>query len=249
MSDKVLLVTGASRGIGRAIALLAARDGWDVGVNYATGRAAAEAVVAEIEAAGGRAIAVAADVSDEAAVIAMFDEVSARLGPVTGFVANSGINLPKADLVDMTIERMARIFEVNLLGAYLCTREAARRMSRKRGGAGGAIVEISSLASQYGTPNEYVDYAGSKGGIDSMVIGLSKELGPSGIRINAVRPGLIETDIHVAAGDPDRIARVSASIPLGRAGTPEEVAEAVVWLLSEKASYVSGAFLNVGGGR
>lgn len=249
MSDKVLLVTGASRGIGRSIALLAAKDGWAVGVNYASDRGSAEGVVAEIEAAGGRAVAVQSDVSKEAEVIALFDAVAKALGPLRGFVGNAGINLPRADLVDMTAERMARIVEVNLLGAYLCNREAARMMSTVKGGQGGSIVNISSVAARLGSPNEYVDYAGTKGGIDTMTLGLCKELGPVGIRVNAIRPGLIETDIHVAAGDPDRVARASASIPLGRAGRPDEVAEAAVWLLSEKASYVSGAILDVGGGR
>lgn len=249
MKHHVLLVTGGSRGIGRSIAILAGANGWSVGVNYASDQAAAERVVADIETHGGRAMAVKADVSREGEVIAMFDAVTSRLGLLSGFVGNAGINLPRADLVDMTGERMARIFSVNVLGAYLCVREAARRMATSRGGHGGSIVNVSSVAARLGSPNEYVDYAGSKAAVDAMTIGLSKELAPEGIRVNAVRPGLIETEIHIAAGDPDRVARSGAAIPLGRAGSPDEVAEAVLWLLSEKASYVNGALVDVAGGR
>jgi NAD(P)-dependent dehydrogenase (short-subunit alcohol dehydrogenase family) len=249
MVDKVLLVTGGSRGIGRSIALLAAQRGWSVGVNYTAGADAAEEVLARIKGAGGRGAAIQGDVSRENDVIRMFDEITAQLGAPTGLVNNAGINLPRANIVDMTAERMMRIFSVNTVGAYLCAREAARRMSKSRGGQGGSIVNISSVAARMGSPNEYVDYAGSKAAVDAMTIGLSKELGPEGIRVNAVRPGLTDTDIHQAAGDPERIARTASSIPLGRAGSPDEVAQAAVWLLGDDASYVTGALLDAGGGR
>lgn len=249
MTKKVVLVTGGSRGIGRSIALMAGSEGWAVGVNYTSDSKAADEVVAKIKADGGDAISVKAEVSKEADVIAMFDEVTNKLGALTGYVGNAGINLPRSNLVDMTAERMTRIFSVNTIGAYICVREAARRMAVSQGGKGGVIVNVSSVAARIGSPNEYVDYAGSKAAIDAMTLGLSKELGPEGIRVNAVRPGLIETEIHVAAGDPDRIARSASAIPLGRAGSPDEVAQAVVWLLSDKASYVNGALVDVGGGR
>mgnify|MGYP001212114424 CR=1 FL=1 len=249
MVDKVLLVTGGSRGIGRSIALLAARHGWAVGVNYTAGAEAAGAVVSRVRENGGRAIAIQGDVSREDDVIRLFDETTAQLGVPTGLANNAGINLPRANIVDMTAERMMRIFSVNTFGAYLCAREAARRMSKSRGGQGGSIVNISSVAARMGSPNEYVDYAGSKAAVDAMTIGLSKELGPEGIRVNAVRPGLTDTDIHEAAGDPGRIARTASAIPLGRAGSPDEVAQAAVWLLGDDASYVTGALLDAGGGR
>ncbi len=249
MSNKVLLVTGGSRGIGRSTAMIAARDGWAVAINYASNAGPANDAVSEIQEMGGRAVSVQADIADEASVIAMFDTTTEKLGPITALVANAGTNFPPAHLVDMEAERMSRIFSVNLLGTYLCAREAARCMSTKRGGNGGSIVAMSSVASRLGTPNEYVDYAGSKGGVDSMVIGLAKELGPVGIRVNAIRPGLIDTEFHMTAGDPDRVERASSGVPLGRAGTPDEIAEAAVWLISDKASYVSGAILDVTGGR
>lgn len=220
-----------------------------MGVNYTSDARIADEVVAKIETAGGKAFAVKAEVSNEADVIAMFDEVTNRLGALSGYVGNAGINLPKSNLVDMTAERMTRIFSVNAIGAYLCVREAARRMAVSKGSKGGVIVNVSSVAARIGSPNEYVDYAGSKAAVDAMTLGLSKELGPDGIRVNAVRPGLIETEIHVAAGDPDRISRTASAIPLGRAGSPDEVAQAVIWLLSDKASYVNWALVDVGGGR
>lgn len=249
MADKVVLVTGAGRGIGRSIALGAARRGWSVAINYASDAKAAAEVVSQIQEGGGRAVSLQGDVSHENDVIRIFDEASKALGPLNGLVNNAGINLPRSDFVDMTVERMQRIFSVNILGPYICAREAARRLAKSRGGAGGAIVNISSVAARIGSPNEYVDYAGSKAAIDTMTIGLSKELGWEGIRVNAVRPGLIDTEIHQAAGDPDRIARTARAIPLGRAGSPDEVANAAVWLLSDEASYVTGALLDVGGGR
>src|SRR3954447_7053256 len=247
--SKVVLITGASRGIGRAAARLAGRRGWSVGVNYAGDAEAAPAAEAEVEAAGGRALAVRGDVSVEAEVIAMFDAAQRAFGPLDGFVNNAGVLGPSMPLADMDAERMKRIFDVNVYGAYLCAREAARRLSISRGGRGGSIVNISSAAARLGSPLEYVDYAGSKGAIDTMTIGLAKELGPEGVRVNAIRPGLIETDIHASGGRPDRAATLGVTTPMGRAGMADEVAEAVVWLLGDAASYVSGAILDVSGGR
>lgn len=246
---KTVLITGASRGIGREAAILAGRRGWSVGVNFAGNADAAAKTVADVVAAGGRAIAIKGDVAIEADVIAMFDAVEKAFGKLDGFVNNAGIVAPGMKLAEMTAARMKRLFEVNVLGAYLCAREAARRMSTSRGGRGGAIVNISSAAARMGSPGEYVDYAGSKGAIDTMTIGLSKELAPEGIRVNAVRPGVIETEIHASGGEPGRAARVGVTTPMGRAGRPEEIAEAIVWLLGDDSSYVAGALLDVSGGR
>lgn len=246
---KTVLITGASRGIGREAAILAGRRGWSVGVNFAGNADAAAKTVADVVAAGGRAIAIKGDVAIEADVIAMFDAVEKAFGKLDGFVNNAGIVAPGMKLAEMTAARMKRLFEVNVLGAYLCAREAARRMSTSRGGRGGAIVNISSAAARMGSPGEYVDYAGSKGAIDTLTIGLSKELAPEGIRVNAVRPGVIETEIHASGGEPGRAARVGVTTPMGRAGRPEEIAEAIVWLLGDDSSYVAGALLDVSGGR
>jgi NAD(P)-dependent dehydrogenase (short-subunit alcohol dehydrogenase family) len=247
--SKALLITGGSRGIGRATALLAARRGWSVGVNYRVDAEAADSVVRDIAKGGGRAVALEGDVANEADVVAMFEQATNALGPLTGVVANAGIVAPSARLVDMSAERMRRVFEVNVLGAYLTAREAARRMSESAGGAGGSIVLMSSAAARLGSPNLYVDYAGSKGAIDTLTIGLSRELGPEGVRVNAIRPGLIETEIHASGGEPDRARTLGRSSPLGRPGKAEEIAEAAVWLLSDAASYVTGAILDVTGGR
>jgi NAD(P)-dependent dehydrogenase (short-subunit alcohol dehydrogenase family) len=249
MSAKALLITGASRGIGRACALLAAKRGWSVGVNYREDVHGAEAVVQAIAKEGGRAAPLKGDVSNEADVVAIFDQATRALGPLTGVVANAGIVAPSSRLADMSAERMRRLFEVNVLGAYLTAREAARRMSESAGGTGGAIVLMSSAAARLGSPNLYVDYAGSKGAIDTLTLGLSKELGPEGVRVNAIRPGLIDTDIHTSSGDPERAHTLGRSTPLGRPGTVEEIAEAAMWLLSDAASYVTGAILDVAGGR
>jgi NAD(P)-dependent dehydrogenase (short-subunit alcohol dehydrogenase family) len=247
--SKAILITGGSRGIGRAAAMLCGARGWSVGVNYTSNQEAAERTVADTIKAGGRAIAIRGDVAREADVVAMFDATEKAFGRLDGLVNNAGIVAPLSPLVDMSLDRMKRVFDTNVLGAYLCAREAARRLSRSRGGKGGAIVNVSSVAARLGAANEYVDYAGSKGAVDAMTIGLSKELGPDGVRVNAVRPGLIETEIHSTSGKPDRAARLGATTPLGRAGTADEVGEAIVWLLSDAASYVNGAILDVTAGR
>jgi NAD(P)-dependent dehydrogenase (short-subunit alcohol dehydrogenase family) len=245
----VVLITGASRGIGRATALALGAQGWAIGVNYTRDERAARRTAEEIEQAGGRALVVRADVADEAEVAAMFDAVERAFGKIDALVNNAGIVAASMPLADMEAERLKRMFDVNVLGAYLCAREAARRMSIDRGGRGGAIVNVSSAASRLGSPNEYVDYAGSKGAVDTMTIGLAKELGPRGVRVNAVRPGLIDTEIHASGGRPDRAAVLGGQTPVGRAGTAEEVAAAIVWLLSDAATYVNGALLDVSGGR
>ncbi|HEY1864040.1 MAG TPA: SDR family oxidoreductase [Roseiarcus sp.] len=249
MSAKVLLVTGASRGIGRACALLAAEQGWAVGVNYREDAKAADAVVETIAKAGGRSVALKGDITVEADVIGMFDATAKALGPLAAVIANAGIVAPTAKLTEMSAERMRRIFEVNVLGAYLTAREAARRLSKSSGGAGGSIVMMSSAAARLGSPNLYVDYAGSKGAVDTLTLGLAKELGPEGVRVNAIRPGLIDTDIHASSGEPDRAFVLGATAPMGRPGTAEEIAEAAIWLISDAASYVTGALLDVSGGR
>ncbi|MCB5173584.1 SDR family oxidoreductase [Microvirga lenta] len=246
---KTILITGASRGIGRSAALLAGERGWSVGVNYTQNRSAADEVVDLVTRSGGRAVAIQGDVAVEADVVAMFDQVEQALGPLDGVVANAGIVGPPQALADMSGERMRRMFEVNVLGAYLCAREAARRLSKGRGGRGGSLVLVSSIAARFGSPFEYVDYAGSKAAVDTLALGLSKELGAEGVRVNSVRPGVTETDIHASGGQPDRAQRVGATTPFGRAGRPEEIAEAIVWLLSDASSYVSGALLDVSGGR
>lgn len=247
--SKTILITGASRGIGRAAAVMAGGRGWAVGVNYAGNEAAAQDTVEAVQKAGGRAIAIRGDVSRESDVIAMFDATEKAFGRIDGFVNNAGIVGHKQAFADYSLERMKRIFDINVLGAYLGAREAARRMSTSRGGRGGSIVNVSSIASRLGAPGEYVDYAGSKGAMDAMTLGLAKELGPEGIRVNAVRPGLIETDIHASGGQPDRAARLGAGTPMGRAGQAEEVAEAILWLLEDKSSYVTAALIDIGGGR
>ena len=246
---KTILITGASRGIGRAAAILAGKRGWSVGVNFAGNAEAAAKTVVDVVAAGGKAIAVRGDVAIEADVIAMFAATETAFGKLDGLVNNAGIVAQGSKLVDMTAQRMQRMFEVNVLGAFLCAREAARRMSKSKGGKGGVIVNISSAAARLGSPGEYVDYAASKGAIDTMTIGLSKELAPEGIRVNAIRPGVIETEIHATGGEPGRAKRVGVTTPMGRAGKPEEIAEAILWLLGDESSYVAGALIDVSGGR
>ena len=245
----VLLVTGAGRGIGAATALLAARRGWDVAVNYARDADAAQGVADQVRAIGQRAITVAADVADEAAVLAMYGRIDAELGPLGGLVNNAGIVDRQARLDEMSMARWQRMWAVNISGSLLCAREAVRRMSTRHGGAGGVIVNLSSAAARLGSPNLYVDYAASKGAIDSFTQGLALEVAGEGIRVNAVRPGLIDTDIHAASGDRGRPQSASALIPMKRPGRADEVAAAIVWLLSAEASYTTGAILDVGGGR
>lgn len=239
-----VLVTGGSRGIGRATALAAASRGWSVAANYLRDEGAAQALATEARALGARAVALQGDVAREADVVAMFAAAKAELGGLDGVVINAGIVAPAMPLAEMDAERMRRVFETNVLGAYLCAREAARTLPD-----GGAIVLVSSMAARLGAPFEYVDYAGSKAAVDALTIGLSRELGPRGIRVNAVRPGLIETEIHASTGRPDRARELGAQTPLGRPGRPEEVAEAIVWLLSNAASYVTGGFIDIAGGR
>ena len=245
--NKVLVVTGASRGIGAACALRAAEDGWTVVVNYKTSAGAADRVVAAIHAMGGRALAVPGDVAAEADVLSLFDAAEAAFGPVSALVNNAGILETAMPLTEMDQARWERVFAVNVTGSFLAAREAVRRMLR--GGQGGAIVNLSSMAAQLGGPLEFVDYAASKGAVESMTIGLAKEVAGRGIRVNAVRPGLIDTEMQAASGDPNRASRLLGSVPMGRVGTAAEVAEAVVWLLSDQASYVTGAILPVSGGR
>jgi NAD(P)-dependent dehydrogenase (short-subunit alcohol dehydrogenase family) len=246
---KTIFITGGTRGIGRATALLCAKKGWSVALNYVRDSAAADETAREVRAAGGHAITLRGDVAIEADVVSMFDEAESKLGRLDGVVINAGIVAPSAPLADMDSARLKRMFEVNVYGAYLCARESARRLSKDRGGKGGAVVLVSSAASRLGSPFEYVDYAGSKAAIDTLAIGLAKELAQQGVRVNAVRPGLIETDIHASGGQPDRARRLGAGTPMGRAGRPEEVAEAIVWLLDDGASYTTGAILDVAGGR
>jgi NAD(P)-dependent dehydrogenase (short-subunit alcohol dehydrogenase family) len=248
MPDKVALVTGSSRGIGAATARLAAARGYGVVVNYLRNAAAANAVVADIERQGGDAIAVQADVSVEADVLKLFREVDHRFGRFDALVNNAGIVDQSTRVEQMTASRLTRMFAVNVVGPFLCAREAIARMSTARGGRGGAIVNVSSGASRLGSPNEYVDYAASKGAIDTFTIGLAKELAADGIRVNSVRAGLTATDIHESTGNPGRVERITPRIPMKRIAQPEEIAAAIVWLLSDEASYVTGALLDVTGG-
>jgi NAD(P)-dependent dehydrogenase (short-subunit alcohol dehydrogenase family) len=244
-----ILVTGGGRGIGAAVARLAARRGHPVAVNYERDRASAEAVVEAIRGEGGRAVALRADIASEAAVAGLFDEARAALGPLAGLVASAGIVGPYGRLDEAPAKGLSRLIAVNVTGAVLCCREAVRRLSTRHGGPGGAIVALSSAAARLGAPNEFVAYAASKGAVDSLVLGLAREVAAEGVRVNAVRPGLIDTDLQVIPGRGNRLDALRASPPIGRPGSAEEVAEAVVWLLSDAASYVTGAILDVSGGR
>ncbi|USG60109.1 SDR family oxidoreductase [Sneathiella marina] len=246
---KTVIVTGGSRGIGAAISLGAAEKGYDVCVNYLGNKEAAADVVQQITDAGGRALAVQGDMSVEADILAMFALVDRELAPLHALVNNAGVVDVKARVDEMTADRLTRMFAINLTGPFLCAREAIKRMSTLHGGDGGSIVNISSVAARLGGPGEYVDYAASKGGIDAMTLGLSKELAEEGIRVNAVRPGVIRTDIHASGGQPGRIERVKGMIPMKRAGEPEEISSAALWLMSDEASYTTGALLDVSGGR
>lgn len=249
MNQQVLLVTGGGRGIGAATALLAARRGYAVAVNYASNSLAADEVVRAIRAAGGKAIAVQADVGDETQVMAMFEQVDAKLGRLTALVNSAGVVDVRARVDEMSAARLERMFRINVVGSFVCAREAVRRMSTRHGGTGGVIVNLSSAASRLGSPEQYVDYAASKGAIDTFTLGLAKEVADEGIRVNAVRPGLIETEIHASGGMPERAAQLAPSVPMKRTGSAEEVANAIVWLLSDEASYTTMALLDVSGGR
>lgn len=246
---KTILITGASRGIGRSAAILAGKRGWSVGVNYAGNAQAAEETAEAVREAGGKAVTIKGDVSVEADVIAMFDKTEQEFEPLDGVVINAGILDRSMKLADMDMERIRRMFDVNTIGAYICARETARRLPKSRGGKGGSLVFVSSIASRLGGANEATDYAGSKGAVDSLAIGLAKELGPDGVRVNAIRPGLIDTDIQDCSGMPDRAQKLGATTPLGRPGQPDEIGEAIVWMLSDAASYVTGAIFDVSGGR
>lgn len=245
----VVLITGGARGIGRATALLAADHGWLVAINYLNNETAAAATAEEVCRRGSRAHIIQGDVSNETDVVRIFEETQTVLGGLDGVVINAGIVAPSLPLADMGVDRLRRMFETNVLGAYLCAREAARTLPIDRGGRGGSIVLVSSAASRLGSPFEFVDYAGSKAALDTLAIGLSKELASQRVRVNAVRPGLIETEIHASGGQPDRALRLGSGTPMGRAGRPEEIAEAILWLLSEASSYTTGALLDVAGGR
>lgn len=246
---EVILITGSSRGIGAATALLAARQGYAVCINYVRDAQAAQALCAQIRAEGFEAIAVQADVGQEADVERLFREVDARLGTLTALVNNVGVLEQKCRLVDISVQRMERVLRTNVISYFLCCQQAVRRMSTASGGQGGRIVNVSSVASRLGGSAEYVDYAASKGAVDTLTIGLAKEVAPEGIRVNCVRPGLIFTEIHASGGEPGRVARLEAGVPMQRGGQPEEVAEGILYLLSPAASYVTGVFLDVAGGR
>ena len=247
--NPIVLITGASRGIGAATALLAARNGWDVAVNYSHNQQAADQVVQQVQALGQRAIAVQTDVADDAQVKAMFAQVASQLGRIRALVNNAGVVDRAQRVQDMDMARWQRMFAINVLGSFACAREAVNAMSTAQGGAGGSIVNVSSAAARLGAAHQYVDYAAAKAAIDTMTLGLAHEVASQGIRVNAVRPGLIETDIHASGGQPDRVARLAPGVPMGRGGTAEETAEAIYWLMSDKSSYSTGAIIDVSGGR
>ncbi|MEO8014286.1 SDR family oxidoreductase [Polaromonas sp.] len=247
--SQLVLITGGSRGIGAATALLAARHGYAVAVNYTANSLAADEVVRQIRQAGGQAMAVQADVANEAQVVAMFEKIDAKFGRLSALVNNAGVVDQTTRVEAITLARLQRMFEINVFGSFLCAREAVRRMSTRHGGAGGSIVNVSSVAARLGAPGQYVDYAAAKGAIDTFTIGLAKEVAAEGIRVNAVRPGIIETDIHASGGLPDRARDMAPQVPMQRAGSAEEVAESIVWLMGASSSYTTGAFLDVTGGR
>jgi NAD(P)-dependent dehydrogenase (short-subunit alcohol dehydrogenase family) len=247
--DQVLLITGGSRGIGATTALLAAQRGYAVAVNYTANSLAADEVVRQIRAGGGTALTVQADVADEAQVLAMFEKVDAKLGRLTALVNNAGVVDVAQRVDEQSLARWRRMFEINVFGSLLCAREAVRRMSTRHGGTGGAIVNVSSVAATLGAADQYVDYAAAKGAIDVFTLGLAREVAAEGVRVNAVRPGVIDTEIHASGGQPGRAQRLAPQIPLQRPGTAQEIANAIVWLLSDQASYATGSILDVTGGR
>ncbi|WP_421506342.1 SDR family oxidoreductase [Erwinia rhapontici] len=246
---KIALVTGGSRGIGRATAILLAQMGWRVAINYARRTDAALEVVDMIEQQGGSAFALQADIADEAQVMAMFADIDRQPGQLTALVNNAGILFQQATLEQLTAERINRVFATNVTGSFLCCREAVKRMGHHHGGSGGAIVNVSSAAARTGAPGEYVDYAASKGAMDTLTKGLSLEVAAQGIRVNGVRPGFIYTDMHADGGEPQRVDRLAPGIPMQRGGQPEEIARAIAWLLSDEASYITGTFIDAAGGR
>ncbi|HEY1172342.1 MAG TPA: SDR family oxidoreductase [Verrucomicrobiae bacterium] len=246
---QVMLITGAGRGIGAATARLAAKRGYAVCVNYRTNEAAAETIAQEIRSGGGEAITVGADVASEADVVRLFKTVDEQLGRLTALVNNAGILETQMRIETMDAARLNRVFTTNITGSFLCAREAILRMSTKHGGSGGGIVNVSSAAARFGSAGEYVDYAASKGAMDTFTLGLSREVAGEGIRVNAVRPAFIYTDIHASGGEPNRVDRLKDSLPMKRGGQPEEVANAILWLLSEEASYATGTFIEMAGGR
>ena len=249
MTNPIVLITGGSRGIGAATALLAAQRGFAVAVNYTSNSLAADEVVRQIRASGGTAITVRADVALETDIMAMFEKVDAKLGRITSLVNNAGV-VDVASRVDaMTTTRLKRMFDINVLGSFVCAREAVKRMSTRYGGAGGTIVNLSSVAARLGGPGQYVDYAASKGAIDTFTLGLAKEVAAEGIRVNAVRPGIIETDIHASGGEPERAQQMAPMLPMQRAGSALEVAKAIVWLMTDDSSYTTGSMIDVAGGR
>ncbi len=247
--SKIIIVTGASRGIGAATARLAAARGYDVAINFAANRGAAEAVADAVRSAGRRALLVQGDMGSDSDVISLFEAVDREFGTLDALVNNAGIIQRVGRVENIDADELRRMLEINVVGCFVAAREAVRRMSTRHGGRGGAIVNVSSLAARLGSPDEFVGYAASKGAIDSFTIGLAKEVGAEGIRVNAVSPGLIKTEIHAAAGRPERVEKFAPMVPMRRAGTADEVAEAILWLLSDAASYVNGANIEVGGGR
>jgi len=248
-TPRTVLVTGGGRGIGAATSWLCAQRGWAVAVNYASGADAAESMVARIRAAGGMALAVKADVADESQVLKMFDVLDRELPPLHGLVNNAGVVDLPGRVEAISVARLQRMFAINVFGSFICAREAIKRMSSAHGGAGGAIVNLSSAAARIGAPGQYVDYAAAKGAIDSFTLGLAKEVATEGIRVNAVRPGIIDTEIHASGGIPDRVQQMTPHVPMQRAGSAEEVAEAIVWLLSDASSYTTGSVIDTTGGR
>ena len=247
--NPVILITGASRGIGAATALLAARHGYHLCINYLSNDEAAQAILSQVRTLGAKAIAVRADVSSEAEIIAMFQRIDKDLGPIAALVNNAATIAPQTRLEHMTESRLLSMMKTNIVGPMLCTKHAVLRMAARHGGNGGAIVNVSSLAARLGSPNEYIDYAASKGGLDTFTLGLAKELAAEGVRVNGVRPGYIHTGFHALSGDPDRVCKLESGLPMGQGGRPEEVAEAIIWLLSDKASYSTGTFIDLSGGR
>ena len=249
MKDKVVLITGGSRGIGASTAILAAKKGWNVCITYKNRSSEAGSVVSEIEKLGKRCLSIRADIGIEEDIISLFEKIFSEFGRLDALVNNAGIITHQSTLIDMSASRLNEVFNINVVGSFLCAREALKRMSISRGGQGGAIVNLSSAAARIGSPNEFIDYAASKGAIDTMTLGLSKEVAEDGVRVNAVRPGLIETELHGDAGDINRPDKLKKFIPMKRSGSADEVASSIVWLMSDEASYVNGALLDVAGGR